>query len=70
MRNINVLPGAIKRNDWIILPSGREAKVNSVNDVSVPGTVSVTTTGATFGGRHEQIIFTLPFVRKFCTKIV
>ena len=63
-----VLPGAIKRFDWLVLPSGRHAKVSVIDEGRKPVEVSVVAHGEVYGERH-YMSFTLPFLRKYCKRV-
>ena len=68
MMDHGVLPGAIKRFDWLVLPSGRHAKVSAIDEDCKPVEVSVVAHGAAYGER-EYMTFTLPFLRKHCKRL-
>ena len=69
MMEYGVLPGAIKRFDWLVLPSGRYAKVEAIDEDCRPAQVQVLARADFFGDASCRITFTLPFVRKYCKRL-
>ena len=69
-QNEGPMPGAIKRGDWLALPTGRLARVTQINETCSPPTVMVVAAAAGFDSGQEHITFTLPFVRKHCQRRV
>ena len=51
MMEYGVLPGAIKRFDWLVLPSGRYAKVEAIDEDCRPAQVQVLARADFFGTR-------------------